>query len=352
METCTYLSNLSGWYNLSGPANDVVISSRIRLTRNLSNHRFTSTLDDEGRKRVVTEVIRAFEELPERERFSMVNPDSLTDEDRELVCDRNILGEMFSVRRESPILRSDDGSILVVVNDEDHVRLSAIRSGLALSEAYEAIDRIDTTIEKNISYSVSNEFGYLTSRIADVGTGMKASIFVHLPGLAMTSLIKDTFKILNEKGLANRAYGGETSEHDSSIFEIYNYFPIGYTEQEIIETLTDIAHSMCALERKMRGVIHEKKKKSIEDKVFRALGILKYSRSISRTEALRLLSLVRLGIALDMIREFTLEQVTFLLLSAFMNNRAPEEEKEIDGLQENNSFDTKRAKIIREVLGR
>jgi protein arginine kinase len=219
-----------------------------------------------------------------------------------------------------------------------------------LKEAWDQINDVDTLLENRINYSVSGEYGYLTSSLDNIGTGMKASILVHLPGLVMTSLLSEMFKILRDKGLSTKPFGVSEDDEAGSIYEIYNYFTIGSSEEEIIQILTELSMSLLSLERKMRGIIYEKKRKRLEDKIFRSLGILKYSRSISQREALKLLSLVRLGISLNIVNEYTLEQVTSLIMSAYMNLPGSSGESELSSLEDTKPQDYLRAQTIRDIL--
>jgi protein arginine kinase len=338
------------WYEKSGFANDVIISSRVRISRNLSHHPFPEKLSTDDEKKVLEEIVEAFEQLPYEKKFRIFYFDDLNETERNLISGRNILGEDLQIKRNKAVAVSEDKEVVALINQEDHLKIVSIKSGLSLKEAWEQVDRVDSLLENKISYSVSGEFGYLTSSLYNVGTGMKASILVHLPGLVMTSLLSEMFKILREKGLSTRLYGLPEEENDGTIYEIYNYFTIGSTEEEIIQILCELSSSILNLERKMRGIVYEKKRKRLEDRIFRSLGILKYSRSISQKEAYKLLSLVRFGISLNIVADYTMEQITALLMSAYMNPKALSAENALSKQDDVDPDDFLRAQAIRDIL--
>ncbi len=342
--------NKKSWFEKTGLNDDVIISSRVRISRNISDFSFPDRLKPEDEKTVTDRIVSVLTDLPGGRNFTILYSDGLSGDEKRLVFERNMLGEGASSKRNKTIAVSEDKEIVVFINQDDHLKLSSIKSGLALKEAWDQLNELDTLLENRISYSVSDEYGYLTSAIGNIGTAMKASILVHLPGLVMTSLLSEMFKILREKGLSTKPYGAEDEGEDSNIFEIYNYFTIGSSEEEIIQILTELSMSLLSLERKMRGIVYEKKRKRLEDRIFRALGILRYSRSISRKEALKLLSLVRLGISLNIVNEYSMEQVTSLIMSAYMNPQDDSAESKIDSLEDSKPLDYLRAQTIREVL--
>jgi protein arginine kinase len=296
------------------------------------------------------EIASALTHLPYEKKFTIFYLDQLSDTEKNMIFQRNVFGEDTSPKKTKIIAASEDKEMVVFFNQDDHLKITSIKSGLALTEAWEQLNEVDSLLENSVNYSVSNEYGYLTSFIGNIGTGMKASMLVHLPGLVMTSLLSEMFKILSEKGLSTRLYGSTDDETESSIYEIYNYFTIGTTEDEIIQILNELSGSLINLERKMRGIIYEKKRKKLEDKVYRSLGILKYSRSITKNEALKLLSLVRLGISLNIVNEYSLEQVTSLIMSAYMNITENKSEKSLSSKEEVQPYDYLRAQTIRDIL--
>jgi protein arginine kinase len=300
------------WFEKSGSENDVIVSSRISLSRNLSNYPFPETLSTDEKKKVEQNIVQSFKDLLFDTKFTVFKENSITPEEKKTIEKRYIMDSENIDSKSNSYIIGDDGETSAVINDDDHLKLSCTKSGLALREAFETVNQLDNQLENSINYSVSNELGYLTSSLDRVGTGMKASILIHVPALVLTSLLTETLKIIKDKAFVVKPFGTEDSEPESSMFEIFNNVTIGFSESEIIDNMMELASSLMLLERKMRGIVYEKKRKKIEDKVFRSLGLLKFSRSISFDEALRLISYVRLGICLNIINDYTLEKITSL----------------------------------------
>jgi protein arginine kinase len=300
------------WFSRVGEQGDVVVSSRVRIARNLSEHRFPGFMSAEEEQEVQRVIVDAFRRLPAAGDFAILFLDDLKPLDRRVLLERNIITQEFSLARGKAIAVGKDTGVTAMINEEDHLRVSCIREGLALAEAFTEVDRLDSLLEESLGYAISMEWGFLNPSLENVGTGLRASLMLHLPALVMTGLIDKAMKAINEVGLAVKGFfnDGETSLGD--MYQISNQATLGLGEKEIIDTLVNIVTPLVHYERKAREELRERQRVDLEDRVCRALGILSHCRSISSREAMDHLSSLRLGASLGLIEGLTLDTVTML----------------------------------------
>ncbi|MBN2531539.1 MAG: hypothetical protein JXB88_01540 [Spirochaetales bacterium] len=337
----------SGWFYKGGPEHDVVISSRVRFARNLFDFPFPHVLSREKDEEVKRIIIDAFSQLEDEYKFTLLHLDDVSPVEKNVLLERNIVTKEYFKQKNGVVILSKDGDISGMVNEEDHLRLSCIKAGNMLKEAFERIDTLDSTLEKYISFASSVEWGYMTSSLNDLGTGVRFSVLVHLPALELTSLLSETLNLVFEKGFSIKAFRGSENNSLGDIYQISNRLSLGYNESEILSFMNKLLKPLVLLERKTREALYKKKKREIEDRILRALGVLKYCRMISIREAIEHLSIIRLGICLGFVSDIPLEKITSLF---FLSQKSHVQQIMNRMNFDVNLCDTMRAEIIRDIL--
>jgi protein arginine kinase len=345
----TGLKDAPGWMREAGSEDRVVISSRIRLSRNLAKHAYPGTCAAEEESAVRDEILDAFRRLPNGKKFSIIYLDDLSPLERRMLFERNVISQAFSLEKNKAIALAEDESEAVVIADEDHLRLVGVRTGVGLETLHERLDRIDTELDRLLGFAVSSEWGYLNTAITNLGTGLKASMMLHLPALAMSGLVKRAVKASAQLGLSIRGFFSESVESLGDVYIVANEVTIGLSEKEIIGNLARIAAQLIGYENRTREELMEKRRVDIEDRVFRALGILTHCRYISAREAVENLSSLKLGVCLGLIDAVDNPSVTalmFLCQKSHMQRLLQNQHDTADS----KLVDYTRAKLIRESL--
>ncbi len=337
------------WFGGAGTESDVIVSSRVRLARNLIDHPFPGFLGTDEELVVQNAIVSAFEKLPAEDNFTILYLNEMSPLDRRLLLERNIITQEFSLARDKSLVLSGDESLSIMINAEDHLRLSCIKEGLSLRAVYDEVDRVDSLLEDHLHFAISLEWGYLNSSLMDIGTGMRASVMVHLPALVMAKLIEKALKAIAQVGLSVKGFFGEGLASLGDMYQIANQVALGLSEPEILDNLSSILLPLMGYERKARQELLESRRTEVEDRVFRAFAILTSCRQISSREAIELLSSLRLGIALDLIGDISLSTINAL----FFISQKSHIQKISESLEEDggsNLLDYLRAKVIRESL--
>ena len=332
---------MSKWYIGEGDHNDIVISTRIRIARNLADYPFPVRLDNKS-KIEVNEKIR--DALDGKENLTYTELKTLTRSQIVSLAERHLISPEFASNSDArALLMSDNEDISIMLCEEDHIRIQVMKSGLALKEAYELADKIDTEINQSLKYAFDEKLGYLTQCPANLGTGMRASVMLHLPALTAKGQIGSLASTVSRLGLTIRGAYGEGMSAMGDLYQLSNQVSLGISEKSAIDNLKTITLQLAAQERAAR----EETSKSIEteDAVFRAYGILKSARILSTKEFMSLISKVRLGAVLGMIKT-DLKTINELMVSmqpatinAFVGKTLSLEERDVE-----------RAKIVRERL--
>lgn len=293
------------WMKGTGPENDIVIGSRVRLARNIVGIPFPAVAGEDQLRQVVDLVAKATEKNSRinPEMYEFVRMQEVPLLERQLLVEKHLISPQHTeqVKYKAVVLRKDEAAS-IMVNEEDHLRIQALFPGLQLLNAWELCNEIDDGYEETLAYAFSDDWGYLTSCPTNVGTGMRASIMVHLPVLAMTGQVQRMMGAVTQFGLAVRGLYGEGTEFLGNIFQLSNQVTLGHTEEEIIQHLTNVTQQIINQERAAREHILRRGKTQLEDRIWRSYGILSHARSISTQEAMQLLSDVRLGIDLGLLR--------------------------------------------------
>lgn len=347
-----FIEPLTLWMNGSGLESDIVLSSRVRLARNLSEIPFPNRADLNQLAKVKNKVQSLLPELEEAtgKRFSQVDIDALNSLERNVLIEKHLISHNHIAKPENrSLVISEDTKISIMVNEEDHLRIQCMVAGLELDKTLYMANRIDDVFEATLDIAFDEEMGYLTSCPTNLGTGLRASVMMHLPGLVFTRQINKIINVSTQLGLAVRGLYGEGSEVSGNIFQISNQLTLGFSEQEIIDNLTSAVLEIITHERAARQALYAQSADILENKVWRSYGILKYARAISSTESLELLSAVRMGIDLKVIDEVPAVCFNELLVASRPNY--------LQNLKDNNNLsqieiDKERATLIRESLGR
>lgn len=307
------------WLDASGPRPQVVLSTRIRLARNLSGHTFSQRARDSDRLAVLERVEDAARETPVLTDATAFRLDRLDRSDRQLLHERHLVSkELAGLDRETrprpgaAVLVTGHGGVMV--NEEDHLRLQGMRSGFALEEAYAEIESLDAELGRLLPFAFHPEFGYLTSCPTNVGTGLRASVLIHLPGLVLTKEIQKVLQGLAQVGLTFRGLYGEGSDVVGNFFQLSNQTTLGKSEPELLEHLGKIVSQVIEYEEQARELLLQKAPTEVSDKVWRAYGLLKYARSLTFEETMNLLSGVRLGVSLNLIPDVRVYTLNKLLI--------------------------------------
>ncbi|MCK4260347.1 MAG: protein arginine kinase [Halanaerobiales bacterium] len=296
-------NQLSKWMLAPGPENDVVISSRIRLARNISGMPFPSRSTPESSEKVVN-LLR--DVLKDNVNFDLklIDLDQLSEIDRIVLKDKYLISpQHIKGDQHKGVAYSKDEVISIMINEEDHIRAQIIYPGFQLDEAYKIIDQLDNFLESKLDLDFSEKYGYLTACPTNVGTGMRASVMVHLPGLALTNRIQSMLQGVSQLGLAVRGVFGEGTDAQGNLYQISNQVTLGRTEEEIIDSLNRVTEQIIEQERNWRDLLLKERQDAVTDRIMRSYGILMYAHKMSSEEFMRRLSDVRLGIDLGIIKK-------------------------------------------------
>lgn len=285
---------MSKWYLEDGKESDVVLSTRVRLARNIKDYPFVDKLDTEKRIELNEKIRDVL--LPLDNSLSFIEMQSLSDIQKISMAERHLISPEYtrsSVGR--ALILSEDEDVSIMLNEEDHIRLQVMKSGFDLEEAYKKADEIDNAISSRLNIAFDERLGYLTQCITNLGTGMRASIMLHLPALTKQGVISRLSSTVSKLGLTIRGAYGEGSSHTGNIYQLSNQITLGISEKEALYNLESIAKQIIEQERNARKELVEND--SFLDSIWRAYGILKYTRKISCQEFMELLSLVKVGVS-------------------------------------------------------
>ncbi len=293
------------WYEQIVPDSDVVISSRIRLARNLEGYPFSAKMEEEQAIPLVNEVKNITVSLAEKDKrkYYSCNISTLSDIDKQAMVERHIVSPLLAEKQQTTgLILSEDETVSIMINEEDHVRIQAIVGGMNLEKAYEEADRIDNIANDKLKFAFDEKYGYLTACPTNVGTGMRASCMVFLPALGSARMIPKLIEEVGKYGVTIRGIYGEGTKSLGSIYQISNQKTLGQSEREIIDNLNRIVAQVVKQERKRREYMLSVSTDELEDQVCRSYGILKYARQITSEDAMTLLSQLKFGVDCGLIR--------------------------------------------------
>lgn len=349
IEALTSLVSQTGeWLRGTGPHAAIVTSSRIRLARNLAGHRFPHWATKRGLAQVRTTVESAVAQAPYLKSALVLHLDDLPGVDRRFLVERHLISREHAEHDagERAVVIGDREIISVMVNEEDHLRLQVLQSGLNLREGWAIAAELDRQLEEHLAYAFSPEWGYLTCCPTNVGTGLRASAMLHLPCLVMTKQIGRVLHAITKLGLTARGLYGEGTEATGNFFQISNQVSLGRTEAELVDTLERLAAQVVQQEEAAREAILRTSREALEDRIWRAYGTLRSAQIITSTETTDLLSLVRLGVDLGIIPTLNRATINTLFITT-----QPAHLQRLEGRSlASRERDVRRARLLRESL--
>lgn len=335
------------WLSGKGREAHVILSTRVRLARNVAGCLFPESADTETRKRTVSYFDSVYTRSNMLAGSTYLKAADIDDLDRQFLIERHLISPLFLTGEMDKALTVDDaGQVSIMVNEEDHLRIQALASGLDPRTAFDLASKFETEIGNYLEYDYDADFGFLTACPTNAGTGMRASVLIHLPGLVLTREIDKVISYVTRSGLVVRGFYGEGSDVLGNLFQISNQTTLGITEEEILNQIERIALEIIEKEAAARQRLIDEASDMIEDKIWRAYGILLHARVLSSEEVMNLLSAVRLGQAMKIIDFLDLALINEILLLT----QPAHLQKFFGQKMDNNRCDFVRAQIVREKL--
>ncbi|MBD3184401.1 protein arginine kinase [Candidatus Poribacteria bacterium] len=354
----------SGWMQGDGPDSDVIISTRIRLARNLMDFPFCNQAEKIELQKVAEIAEKALESISNKAKSelrnaSVIRLERLDKLERDFLVERHVISNDLSEKvndkekeNKSGILTpyrviiGEDETVSIMLNEEDHIRLQVMNSGLQIKNSWEIMDSIDNKLSRYVDYAFSQDFGYLTACLTNAGTGLRVSVMFHIPALASTREGKKALLSVSDMGYAIRGMYGEGSYNGGAFYQISNEATLGQSEEDILDRVHEVAVQIADYEREEREILLNNSRMMIKDKVFRAYGILTNARMISCQDALGNLSWLSLGINLGILSDLNRNDIARLMFLIRPAHLQKYEGKRLEAIER----DTKRAAIIRKIL--
>lgn len=310
------LAKTSGeWLRGSGPESDIVISSRVRLARNLAEFPFISRATPADRVQIEGALRDAVLQLESPASLEYVNVNDLRGLDRQFLVERQLISREHAESEGARGVAIDENEqVSLMVNEEDHLRIQVMHSGLSLHEAWRQIDQLDTDLGAQVTFAFHSRMGFLTACPTNVGTGVRVSVMLHLPALVITRQIDKVFRSLQKLGLAVRGLYGEGSQAMGDFYQISNQITLGRSELDLVNQVSDIVPRLIEYERKAREFLVKESRETLHDRVSRAYGILRNAQTISSEETMHLLSSVRMGVNLGLVHDVDIPTLNDLFI--------------------------------------
>lgn len=342
------MKEISSWMKESGPQGEIVLGSRCRLARNLQGIPFPDAASRDQLKEVLKKVSQTLPFLEPLDNFNYKEMASMDSLERELLVEEHLVSPKFIQQpQQRAVVVNEESNVSIMVNEEDHLRIQVLYPGLQLEQAWQSVNEIDDALEKQLDYAYEIKTGYLTSCPTNVGTALRASVMLHLPALRRLNKIQEILGTVSKFGLTVRGMYGEGSDVWGNVFQLSNQFSLGHSEEETIDYLMRFTDQVLHSERQARGyLLEENRRLATEDWLYRSYGILSNARTITSQEAMELLSDLKLGVDLEIIKindSEVLKQLVVQIRSAhlqqIMGQSLPVRER-----------DRLRASLIREAL--
>jgi protein arginine kinase len=313
------LSDLSShggeWLRGDGPEGDIVISSRVRLARNLADHLFTTRAADPEKREIADQVRETVMQSRFAERIFYVDLEKEDAVQAELLVERHLISrELSAGTGPRGVAFGSREAISIMVNEEDHLRIQVLQSGSQLEEAWKGANAVDGLLEAGLDFAYSPRYGYLTACPTNVGTGMRASVMLHLPALQYSRHIQKVFQAVHKMSLTVRGFFGEGTEPMGDLYQISNQVTLGVTESAVVDNVCRVVPQIVKYERDIREEMLRRERRALEDRIWRSLGILRHARLITTQETLEHLSAVRLGVNLGVVEGIDLKLVNDLFI--------------------------------------
>ena len=329
------------WYLEDGKDSDVVVSSRVRIARNIAGKKFVSTASDEELKDVLMTIKNSNIDSD----LHFINLSDLDELMKNSLVEKRVISRDLLEMKETGILLNDAEDISIMINEEDHLRIQVMKSGFNLDEALSDAIKVDEKISSKINYAYNDKYGFLTACPTNLGTGLRASVMLHLPALRLSGKIEKVLEVVNKVNLNVRGVYGEGTEAIGDLYQVSNKISLGVTEEEIVENVKLIVQKLIEQERKAREYL-KSQGETFEDRVSRTYGNLVYARKMTYSECAKLISIVRLGISMEIITEIDNEKLNKIsiltkpaTLQKYLKKELSAEERDIE-----------RAKVIKQII--
>ncbi|MFH1837792.1 MAG: protein arginine kinase [Candidatus Omnitrophota bacterium] len=341
------LKQRSEWLKGEGPVSDIAISTRVRLARNIKGHLYFNRASDVEQKKTLGEIMDALKKSNFFKNALFLKIKETSELDRNFLIERHLMSKEHAHNAENKGLVVEEKEILsVMVNEEDHMRFQVMQSGFNITEAWRIINEVDDEVGNFIPFDYSSIFGYLTSCPTNTGTGLRASVMLHLSALVMTEQIDTVFEAISKLGLTMRGFYGEGTEALGDFFQISNQVALGHSEMDILDNLERVIGKIITREKETRKNLISKRKREISDRIYRSYGTLKSARIITSNETIKLLSAIRLGADLGLIDNVDTNRINEILILSQPAHLQKNNGKTIPPYER----DIKRADMIRKVL--
>ncbi len=341
------LNHTSEWLKGTGPNSDIVISSRVRLARNLEKIPFphrASKLQGEEVMKTITQAVLKVDYLKKTTAFRLSDLDTV---DKQFLVERHLMShEHMQKKNGNGIILDAEEIVSIMINEEDHIRMQVMQSGFNIFEAWQIINRLDDCLARDLSFAFLSDWGYLTACPTNTGTGMRASVMLHLPALVMTRQINRVLAAISKLSFTTRGLYGEGTQATGNLFQVSNQVSLGSSEDEIINNINGLIRQIIEQENQARQALLSHDRQMLEDRINRSFGILKSARIISSQETIELLSMVRLGSDLKIIGEINHRHINELFIIIQPAHLQKIEKKKLSAEER----DIKRAEIIRDKL--
>ena len=342
------LKHNSEWLKGTGPHSNIVISSRVRLARNLANVPFAHWANKKVREDSLKNIKNAIDTCSFLKKSNFFELSSLNDVDKQFLVERHLMSrEHASVPNAKGLVFDDKEILSIMINEEDHIRMQIMQSGFNLMEAWRITDEIDSDLGKKLKYAYSDKFGFLTACPTNVGTGIRASVMLHLPALVFTNQASRVLQTISKLGLTVRGFYGEGTDVQGNFFQVSNQVTLGRSEVEIIDNIERVIGQIIGREENARKGMLMRSKERLIDRIWRSYGTLRSAHIISSNETIELLSAIRLGIDMGIIKDITIPVINDLFILTQPAHLQKIEKGELSATER----DLKRAELIRKKLG-
>ena len=341
------LFHTSEWLKGEGPNADIVISTRIRLARNVNLEAFPHWANEQQAKNIVDKIFLAAKSMSVFDGALFFDLAKLDNIDKQFLIERHLMSHEHALLTESKALIVDPGEVYsVMINEEDHLRIQVMKSGFDLESAYRIIDGIDNGFSQKLNFAFSKNWGYLTACPTNTGTGMRGSVMMHLAGLVMLQQVNKVLQAIGKLGFTARGLYGEGTQATGNFFQISNQYSLGRNEHEIIDNIFGVVQQIIEQEQLARQSLVKNHKLMLEDRIGRSLGVLKSAYLITSQETVEHLSIVRLGMDLGLIKDVNTKAINDLFILIQPSHLQKIEKRKLSSEER----DQKRAQLIRESL--
>ncbi|MDP8259412.1 MAG: protein arginine kinase [Candidatus Gygaella obscura] len=347
MKVNDLLNHTSEWLKGTGPNSDIVISSRVRLARNIENKPFPHWANKKESQEFLDEVAKVYKDVHFLKSSTFIRLNEVDNLDKQFLIERHLMSHEHALLSDTKALLVDPQEVLsIMINEEDHMRIQVMQSGFNLKGAFDIIDNIDNGLSSKFKFAFTNEWGYLTACPTNTGTGMRGSVMLHLSGLVMMQQINRVLQTINKLGITTRGLYGEGTKAYGNFFQISNQYTLGRNEQEIVDNINGVIQQVIEQEQIARQTILKQHNLMLQDRVWRSLGILKNAFLITSQETIEHLSVARLGIELGIIKNVDRNTINELFILTQPAHLQKIENRKLTHAER----DQKRADLVRQKL--